>query len=70
MLNMMLATTANSTSVHFGVNNLFKKHNKLFTLDHIEECDMLSGCGEVRKYANKLKDLYITKWDKEERYWV
>ena len=33
MLNMMLATTANSTSVHFGVNNLRKKHNKLFTLE-------------------------------------
>jgi hypothetical protein len=59
MLNMMLATTANSTSVHFGVNNLFKK--KLFTLNHIEESDMLSGCGEIRKYANKLKDLHIAK---------
>ena len=55
MLNMMLATTANSTSVHFGVNNLCKKNNKLFTLDHIEESDMLSGYGEIRKYANKLK---------------
>ena len=68
MINMMLATTANSTSVHFGVNHLCKKHNKLFTLDHIEECDTLSGCGEIRKYANKLKDLHITKWDREERY--
>ena len=68
MLNMMLATTANSTSVHFGVNNLCKKHNTLFTLDHIESCDALSGCQDIRKYANKLKDLHITKWEKEERW--
>jgi hypothetical protein len=68
MVNMMLATTANSTSVHFGMNNLCKKHNKLFTLDHIESCDSLSGCQDIRKYANKLKDLHITKWDREERY--
>ena len=68
MLNMMLATTANSTSVHFGVNNLCKKLNTLFTLDHIESCDALSGCQDIRKYANKLKDLHITKWEKEERW--
>ena len=30
---------------------------------------MLSGCGEIRKYTNKLKDLHITEWDKEERYY-
>ena len=68
MVNMMLATTANSTSVHFGVNNLCKKHNKLFTLDHIESCDALSGCQDIRRYANKFKDLHITQWDKEDRY--
>jgi hypothetical protein len=39
MYSLMLATTANSTSVHFGMNNLCKKHNTLFTLDHIESCD-------------------------------
>jgi hypothetical protein len=55
MVNMMLATTANSTSVHFGMNNLCKKHNK-------------SGCQDIRKYANKLKDSHISKWDKEERW--
>jgi hypothetical protein len=44
MYSLMLATTANSTSVHFGMNNLCKKHNTLFTLDHIESCDALSGC--------------------------
>jgi hypothetical protein len=29
LYSLMLATTANSTSVHFGMNNLCKKHNKL-----------------------------------------
>ena len=44
-----------------------KKHQVLFTFEHIEKCDSLSGCQDIRKYANKLKDLHITKWDKEER---
>jgi DNA polymerase III alpha subunit (gram-positive type) len=60
---LMLATTAYSTFVHFGMNNLCKKYNKLFTLDHIEECDALSGCQDIRKYANMLKDLNIKKRD-------
>jgi hypothetical protein len=44
MYSLMLATTANSTSVHFGMNHLCKKHNTLFTVDHLESCDALSGC--------------------------
>ena len=68
MLSLMLATTANSTSVHFGMNHMCKKHNRLFTLDHVESCDALSGCQDIRKYANKLKDQHISKWDKEERW--
>jgi hypothetical protein len=68
MLDMMMATTANSTSVHFGMNHLCRKHNKLFTLDHIEECDSLQGCQDVRKYANMLKDNHISKWEKEDRW--
>jgi hypothetical protein len=39
----------------------------LFTLEHIEKCDQLSGCQDIRKYANKLKDHHILDWDKEER---
>jgi hypothetical protein len=68
MYSLMLAVTANSTSVHFGMNHLCKKHNKLYTLDHLESCDALSGCQDIRMYANKLKDLHITQWDKEDRY--
>ena len=63
----MLATTSNSTSVHFGMDHMCRKHNRLFTLDHIESCDALTGCQDVRKYANKLKDQHILDWDKEDR---
>jgi hypothetical protein len=41
MAKMMLATTANSNSIHFGMGHLCHKHNTIFTLDHIEECDVL-----------------------------
>ena len=68
MYSLMLAVTANSTSVHFGMNHLCKKHNQLYTLDHLESCDALSGCQDIRMYANKLKDLHITQWEKEDRY--
>jgi hypothetical protein len=68
MLDMMLATTANSTSVYFGMNHMCKKHNQLFTLDHVESCDAFQGCQDIRKYANKLKDQHILDWEKEERY--
>jgi hypothetical protein len=56
MANMMLATTSNSTSVHFGMDHMCNKHKCLFTLEHIEQCDALSGCQDIRKYANKLKE--------------
>ena len=48
MAKMMLATTANSTSIHFGMGHLCHKHNTIFTLDHIEECDVLENCGKIR----------------------
>ena len=67
MYNMMLGTTINSTSVHFGMDHMCKKHKRLFTLDHVESCDSLTGCQDIRKYANKLKDQHILDWDKEDR---
>jgi hypothetical protein len=53
---------------HFGMHNLCKKHNKLFTFNYIEECDAFSGYQDIRKCTNILKDFHITKWDKEERW--
>jgi hypothetical protein len=43
MAKMMLATTGNSTSVHFGMDHMCHRHKKLFTLDHIESVT-LKGC--------------------------
>jgi len=64
MAEMMLATTANSTSIHFGMGHLCHKHNKLFTLEHIEECDVLTNCQMVREFSNKLKQQHILNWEK------
>ena len=44
MTDMMLATTGKGTSIHFGMNHLCLSHNKLYTLEHIGECDRLSNC--------------------------
>jgi hypothetical protein len=42
MYSLMLATTPNSTSVHFGMNHLCKKHNKLYTLDHLKQSNHIT----------------------------
>ena len=44
MIDMMLATTGNGSSINFGMNHLCLSHNKLYTLEHIVECDKLSNC--------------------------
>ena len=67
MMDMLLATTGNNTSIHFGMGHMCKKHNQLFTLDHVEQCDTLSGCGDIRGFANKLKVKHLLDWDREER---
>ena len=68
MLNMMLATTSNSTSVHYGMDHMCHRHKQLFTLDHIETCVQLSGRERIRTYANKLKEKPLLDWDKQERF--
>ena len=55
MMDTMLSATGNGTSISFGFGHCCKKHNRLFTLDHIEECDTLTGVEGIRGYANKLK---------------
>jgi len=67
MLQLMISATGNSTSIHFGANHMCHRHNRLFTLDHIEQCDSLSGCGRIREHANRLKQQHILDWDKETR---
>jgi len=67
MAKMMLATTANSTSIHFGMGHLCHKHDKLFTLEHIGECDAHRGCEKIREFSNRLKEQPLLDWEKEDR---
>ncbi len=67
MVSMMLATTANSTSTYFGLGHMCHKHNKLFTMEHVEECSEIRGCDNIKKYARKLKERNIMECYPEER---
>ena len=67
MAETMLAGTATSTSVHFGFNHMCRKHKVLFTIEHVERCEEISGCTNIRKFAKKLKEQNIRDWDAEER---
>jgi hypothetical protein len=68
MKSLMLSTTANSTSIHFGMGHMCHRHRKLFTLEHIEQCDQISGCDDIRQFANRLKEQHISEWSKGDRY--
>jgi hypothetical protein len=59
MAKMMHATVANSTSINFWMRLYCQKHNKLFTVDHLKECDALQNCEKIREYANRLKKQHI-----------
>ena len=67
MAKMMLATTSNSTSIHFGLDHMCRKHNVLFTMEHVEACSEIQGCDNIRKYAKRLKEENIREWEPEER---
>jgi hypothetical protein len=51
----MIGSTANKTSIHFGMNHMCHRHNTLFTIDHVLDCDQISGCDDIRRYANRLR---------------
>ena len=63
----MLAAMANSTSVYFGFNHMCRKHNVLFTMEHVEGCDEISGCTNIRRFARRLKEQNIRDWEASER---
>ena len=67
MAETMLAATANSTSVHFGFNHMCRKHNRLFTMEHVEPCNEITGSTNIRKFARNLKEQNFRDWDAEER---
>ncbi len=63
----MLAATATSTSLHFGLNHICSKQNVQFTMEHVESCDEISGCKNIRKYARRLKEQNILEWEVDDR---
>ena len=67
MMDLMISTTSNKTSIHFGMNHMCHHHNELFIIDHVEECDQIAGCNDIRRYVNKLRQQHILDCDKEER---
>ena len=67
MAELMLATTKNSTSIHFGLGHMCERHMVNFALEHLERCDAIVGCYNIKKFADRLKVEHILKWDKEER---
>ena len=66
MADLMWATTKDSTSMHFGFGHRCHKHGKLFDLEHIGTCNVLTGCPDIAKYARLIKEGgNIRQWDQE-----
>ena len=64
---MIWATTKNSTSVRFGFGHLCHKHKKMFTLEHLKDCDQIQGCPDIAKFAERIKrGENIRLWDEKE----
>ena len=65
VLDLMLATTKNSTSVYFGQKNMCCKHMTLVTMEHLEVCDLFVGQERIKGYATRLKtEKFLTGADK------
>ena len=66
LADLIWATTKNSTSVHFGFGHNCHKHDKLFDLEHIADCDLLSGCPNISEYAKMIKEGgNVRLWDQK-----
>ena len=55
MSETMLSATQDSTSLHFSLNHMCRKHKVLFTMEHVESCNEISGCSNIRRYARRLR---------------
>jgi hypothetical protein len=42
-------------------------HNQVYTVQHIAECNQLSGCESIPKWAELLKEKPFMDWSKEEK---
>ncbi len=56
MAETMLAATANSTSVHFGLNHMCRIYKVLFKMEHVEQCDEITSCTNIWRFARRLKN--------------
>ena len=66
MADLIWATTKDSMSVHFGFGHKCHKHGKLFDLQHIGTCNLLSGCPDIARYAEMIKKGdNIRDWDQK-----
>jgi hypothetical protein len=36
-------------------------------MEHVEGCDEITGCGNIRSYARRLKEQNIRDWEASER---
>ena len=60
MTDLMLATTKDSTCIHFGFGRKCHKHGRLFDLEHVRTCSELTGCPDIAQYAQMLKGILIS----------
>ena len=44
MSDLMWATTKDSTSVHFGFGHRCHKHGRIFDLEPVRKCNVITGC--------------------------
>ena len=66
MSDLMWATTKDSTSVHFGFGHRCHKHGRMFDLEHVRTCNVITGCKDIDKYAKMIKEGgNIRIWDQE-----
>ena len=63
----MLATTRNSTHMHYGFGHMCQKHRRLFDLEHLRVCDEIEGCPDIQRFAKRIKEgENIRDWEEEE----
>ena len=53
--DLIWVTTKDSTSVHFLFGHKCHKVGKLFDLQLIGTCNLLSGCSDIARYAEMIK---------------
>ncbi len=68
MAEIRLAATVNFTSLHFGLNHMCCKHNMLFNTEHVESCDEISGCNNIRRNTRRMKEHNIRDWEVDKRW--